>query len=165
MSLIAETQRLEIVSFTPGDTDLLHQLTGNEEVMKFLPKVLTYEETNQMIRKILDHYQIYGYCFWKAVSKSSQELIGIAGLLHQEIDGEVETEISYRTNRQYWNNGYATEAAKACKKYGEDTLGTKRLISIIHPRNASSIRVAQKLGAKKEKSVVFIGEMHDVYVY
>jgi RimJ/RimL family protein N-acetyltransferase len=51
------------------------------------------------------------------VSKAKGEFIGIAGILLQEIENEIETEISYRIDRKYWNNGYATEAAIACLEY------------------------------------------------
>jgi len=165
VSPIVETRRLEMRKLTADDIDLLHQLTGDREVMKFFPHVLSYDETRQMLDKILDHYERHGHCFWKVLLKTSGDFIGIAGLLHQEIDGEAETEISYRIRREYWNNGYATEAAHACKEYGEGTLGKKRLISLILPRNNASRRVAEKLGARKATSIIFMEEEHDVYCY
>ncbi len=165
MSLIAETQRLQIVSFSSDDTVPLYELTGDADVMKYFPKILSYDETCQMLEKILDHYQRYGHCFWKVIRKPEARFIGIAGILHQEVQGEIEAEISYRIVRKHWNNGYATEAAKACMKYARTTLGKTRLISLIHPDNRPSIRVAEKLGAQKEKSVSFVGTTHDVYIY
>lgn len=162
---ITETPRLKLVEVTDRDTDLIFLLTKNDKVMEFFPNVLSYEETQQMVRKILHQYAEYGYCFWKVLLKPDDHFVGIAGLLHQEIDGEAETEISFRMLPEHWNNGYATEAAKACKEYAETTWGKKRLISVIHPQNHASIRVAHKLGAKRTKSVVFMGEEHGVYVY
>jgi ribosomal-protein-alanine N-acetyltransferase len=148
--ILTETERLKIVSIGMTDTDLLFQLTSNAEVMKFFPKILDYQETSKMICKILDHYKKYGHCFWKLLLKSNEQFIGIAGLLHQDIENQEETEIGYRIVREHWNNGYATEAAHACKKYAQNILGKKRIISLIHPENIASIRVAQKLGAQKE---------------
>lgn len=165
MNVIAATQRLWILGVTIADVDLLFQLTADREVMRFLPDILNYQETKQMVRKILEHYATYGYCYWKILSRTRGEFIGIAGLLHQEIDGNPETEISYRIKPEYWNNGYATEAAQACKEYAEKALGKKRLISIIHPMNNASKRVAQKLGAIKFKTTAFLGKEHEVYVY
>ena len=165
MNLITETQRLKIVEVAINDTNLLYQLTSNEDVMRYFPKILSYHETNQMIHKILDHYKIYGYCFWKVLLKPKDEFVGIAGLLHQEIDDTVETEIAFRIKPEHWNNGYATEAAHAIKDYGEGTLGKKGLISLIHPQNKASKRVAQKLGAQRSITVLFMGYKHEVYVY
>lgn len=165
MNEIAETERLKIVSFDINDTDLLFQLTSNAEVMKFFPKILNHQETVEMISKILEHYKKYGHCFWKLLSKTDELFIGIAGLLHQDIEGQEEIEISYRIIREHWNKGYASEAAQACREYAQNILNKKRLISLILPENIASIRVAQKLGAQKEKSVLFNGKDHDVFVY
>lgn len=163
--MITETSRLKLVKVTAHDSDLVFLLTGNEKVMEFFPNVLSYEETQQMVQKILHHYAEFGYCFWKVLLKPDDQFVGIAGLLRQEIDNETETEISYRILPEHWNNGYATEAAKACKEYAETILKRDRLISLIHPQNHASIRVAHKLGAKRTKSIVFMGKEHDVYVY
>ena len=165
MKLITETARLKLVELTDKDVDSVFLLTRNEKVMKYFPAVLTYEDTQRMVQKILRQYTEYGYCFWKVLLKSSGQFIGIAGLLHQEINTEPETEISYRILPEHWNQGYATEAAIACKKYAETELKKKRLISLIHPQNIASIRVATKLGAKKARSVIFLGEEHGIYVY
>jgi RimJ/RimL family protein N-acetyltransferase len=165
LNLITETERLQIMCFSPDDAKVLYGLTGDTDVMKYFPKILSYVETSQMLRKILDHYEQYGYCFWKVMCKSEAGFIGIAGILHQEIEDNIEAEVSYRIAKKHWNNGYGTEATKACMQYARTVLGKTRLISIIHPENKPSLRVAQKLGAHKEKSVSFIGTIHDVYVY
>jgi len=133
--------------------------------MRYFPAMMNYDETNQMIDKILNQYAKYGYCFWKLLLRDKNEFIGIAGLLHQEIDGNVETEISYRIGPKYWNMGYATEAAQACKEYAEKVLNKKRLISLIHPANNASKRVAEKLGANKSKNIIFMGMEHEIHVY
>ena len=134
-----------------SDADSLFQLTSNLQVMRYFPKALNYVENSQMIEKILDQYEKHGYCFWKLMLRDGTEFIGIAGLLHQVIDGNVETEISYRIKPQYWNFGFATEAAQACKEYAEKVLKKNRLISIIHPENIASKCVVEKLGAKKKE--------------
>lgn len=106
VKVIIETQRLKIVEVTIDDIDLLYQLTGNKDVMRYFPKMLNYDDTRQMTRKILDHYKKYGHCFWKVLLKPKNEFVGITGLLHQEIDGKVETEIAFRIRPEHWNNGY-----------------------------------------------------------
>jgi [ribosomal protein S5]-alanine N-acetyltransferase len=165
VQVITETSRLKLVKVTKDDCGLLFKLTGNDKVMEFFPGVLSYDETREMIQKILNQYDEYGYCFWKVLLKHNDHFVGIAGLLHQDISNVAEVEISYRMLPEHWNKGYGTEAAKACKEYAESVLGKQRLISLIHPQNEASIRVASKLGAEKSKSIVFMGEIHDVYVY
>ena len=141
VSLILETLRLKVVEITIDDIDLLYPLTGNKDVMRYFPKILSYADTKEMIRKILDHYKKYGYCFWKVLLKPKERFVGITGLLHQEIDGKTETEIAFRIKPEHWNNGYATEAANACKDYGQTILRKAGLISLIHPKNNASVSV------------------------
>jgi RimJ/RimL family protein N-acetyltransferase len=164
MEVITKTKRLIIAKFENRDVDLLYQLTSSHQVMKYFPKVLTYAETVQMIEKISAHYDRYGYCFWK-LFLADYTFIGIAGLLHQEIEGNAETEISFRIKPEFWNQGYATEAGQACKTYAETVLNKKCLISIIHPKNIASKSVAEKLGAKKKDTTLFLGTVHELYVY
>jgi len=164
MEIITETKRLIIARFENRDTDLLFQLTSNHQVMKYFPNVLNYAETGKMIERILTQYDKYGYSFWKLLL-GDDTFIGIAGLLRQEIEGNVETEISYRIKPQFWNKGFATEAAQACQEYAENVLNKKGLISLIHPENIASKCVAGKLGAEIKNVTVFLGTKHELYVY
>ncbi len=165
METITKTPRLIITKIDKGDIDLLFQLTGNQQVMKYFPTTLNYPETRRMLDKIRYQYKTYGYSFWKLLLKNSNEFVGIAGLLNQKIDGHAETEISYRILPRYWNRGFATEAARACKEYAETVLNKKRLISIIHPDNFASKRVAKKLGGTEQKITIFFDTEHEVHVY
>jgi [ribosomal protein S5]-alanine N-acetyltransferase len=165
VNLRFSTPRLQVMDFTADDVELLHHVTGDAEVMRHFPKPLSLAETSAMLQKILEHYSIYGYCFWKMVGQSHHDFIGIVGILHQEIEGRIETEVAYRTAKKYWNRGHATEAALGCIRYARESLGKTRLISLIRPENAPSIRVAEKLGARIEKTIAFKGLVHGVYVY
>jgi RimJ/RimL family protein N-acetyltransferase len=165
MKVITKTPRLIIAKINKDDADSLFQLNNNKQVMRFFPKILNYDENRQMVEKILDHYETHGYCFWKLLLRNGKAFIGIAGLLRQEIDGNVETEISYRIKPEYWNCGFATEAAQACKNYAETILRKKKLISIVHPENIASKRIAEKLGAKKTNIATFMDMKHEIYVY
>lgn len=46
--------------------------------------------------------------------------------------------------------GYATEAARAALGFARETLGRKTVVSYIAPANASSIRLATRLGARPD---------------
>ena len=58
-----------------------------------------------------------------------------------EKDKEV-LEIGYLFQRKYWHRGYATEAAKACKKYAFEVLDANEVCSIIIDTNVASQNVA-----------------------
>ena len=51
---------------------------------------------------------------------------------------------------EYQGRGYATEAARLLLPYAFQALDQSRVISLIHPDNAPSRRVAEKLGQRIE---------------
>lgn len=102
---------------------------------------------------------------WAAIEKSNQKLIGYCGLCKIVVDNEPEVEIGYRFAREFWGQGFATEAAIAVRDYGFNTLNLSRLIAIIDPANTRSIRVAEKIGMQYEKDVMLEGYSHPDHVY
>ena len=56
-------------------------------------------------------------------------------------------ELGWALVREHWGNGYATEAAAGARAWAFAELRLESLISIIHPDNTRSIRVAERLGA------------------
>ena len=67
-----------------------------------------------------------------------------------DIEGTEEIEVAYMLHSQFWGRGLATEAARAILKYGFETAGLSRLISVINPGNIASARVAEKIGMRLE---------------
>lgn len=80
------------------------------------------------------------------ILKGSDTLIGLSGLLVQNIDGVAEIEIAYSLLPKYWRQGFALEAALKCKELASSHRLAASLVSIIHIHNIPSQRVAQKLG-------------------
>lgn len=95
--------------------------------------------------------------------KDSNTLIGHAGLLTQKIDGNIELEVAYSLLPNYWKKGYATEAALKCKKVAFEQGYCQKLVALIAPSNTPSIAVAERLGMKKEKRVLFQEVIADLY--
>jgi RimJ/RimL family protein N-acetyltransferase len=59
-------------------------------------------------------------------------------------------EIGWRLRREYWGQGYATEAAAELLDFGFAQAGLDRIVSIRHVDNVRSKRVMDKLGLRFE---------------
>jgi [ribosomal protein S5]-alanine N-acetyltransferase len=155
--IVCETSRLILRKFNENDVESLLSFLGDPEVMRFS---ITGPETRADIQTkylpgCLKRYSRDGLGQWAVIRKSDGICVGECGICIQQVDGEKEFEISYRMRRDCWGNGLATEAARACRDYGFKTAGLRRLISIIEPENAASIRVAEKIGMALEKKASF----------
>ncbi len=91
------------------------------------------------------------------IHKQSGKLVGHAGLLVQEVDGQPELEVAYSILPQYWHQGYATEAARACRDFAFNHRLADSLISIITLTNIASQRVALRNLMKPEKETLYRG--------
>src|SRR5205807_8186859 len=89
--------------------------------------------------------------------RSSETLAGYCGLFHHEVDGKIEIEIGYRLDSAFWNRGLATEAARTVRDHGFRDLKLEYVISLIHPENHPSRRVAEKNGMIQERETTFRG--------
>lgn len=159
------TERLVIRPFIETDKEILISIISNPQVMRFsLKGPITIEKAREQIRdKDISFYEDEDYGMLAVMRKIDNTLIGYAGLLKQEVDGEQKIEISYRLHPNYWKQGFAIEATKAIVDYAFMKLGLKELIAIVDPDNIDSIKVAVKLGMKISKHTVFHGISVAIY--
>ena len=83
------------------------------------------------------------------VLKSTQELIGNCGI-RMKSAGAQEGDIGYELSPKHWNQGYATEAARAIVAFGFLQLKLHRIWSWCIADNVGSAHVLQKLGMRPE---------------
>ena len=91
------------------------------------------------------------------IDKQSNALVGQAGLLVQEVEGEQVLEVGYHVLPQHRMKGYAIEAARACRDHAFEQGFADALVSIIHTENVPSMRVAMANGMRLFRSVDFKG--------
>ena len=156
MNFRLETKRLYIRPFRIDDTHALHQIFGDVRVMARIPSgpSLTLDETRRRVEKIIEWQDKDGLSLWALEHKDSRFLIGDCGLIPVEGQGP-EIEISYDIAYAFWGQGYATEAARACLRYGFEQLNLDRIIGLTYADHTASRRVLQKIGMKYEKSVCY----------
>jgi ribosomal-protein-alanine N-acetyltransferase len=152
---LLETERLRLRPYTGDDLDDLASIVGDAVTMRYYPRPFSREDASSWIERNLRRYTDDGHGLWAMVFTASDEFVGNCGLVKQWVDGREEVEVGWLVARRWWNQGFATEAATACRDYGFDVLGMDRLISMIRPQNVPSRRVAEKIGMSVEKELIW----------
>ena len=144
-----ETPRLYLRLMELSDLDDLLKIFGDPKVMASFNTVpFNREQMENWVQRNIEHQNAHGYGLFSVILKSEGILIGDCGLEHMELEGEPETELGYDFRSEYWNQGFATEAASAVRDYAFDKLNLPRLISLIRVGNAASKRVSEKIGMR-----------------
>ena len=140
-----EAKRLILRPMLETDMDALHLIFTDPKVMAaFDHDPFTREQMGRWLQRNLDHQQEFGYGLFSVILKETGTLIGDCGLEQMESEGAAELGYDFRSD--FWNQGYATEAAMAVRDYAFDVLQLPQLISLIRVGNLASKRVAEKVG-------------------
>ena len=159
-NLKIETERLILRPFTLNDITPSYEMNLDEEVSRYTGDggVVSKAEIERRIKEyVLGDYEKYGYGRFAVELKSTGDFIGFAGLKY--LDNMDEVDLGYRFMSKYWGRGFATESAKASLKYGFETLGLKRIIAMVLPKNTASSHVLEKLGFVFEKEIIEDGQL------
>lgn len=146
--LILETKRLWLRLMGQDDFPELCQILQDPDVMYAYEHAFSEEEVKQWLERQMRRYETDGFGLWAVIQKETGEMIGQAGLTLQDWDGAAVVEVGYLLKKDAWHQGYATEAAVACKEYAFDTLGCSQVYSMIRENKRASQRVAERNGMK-----------------
>lgn len=161
---LLETPRLRLRPMQADDVDALLAIFGDPKVMAaFQTAPFDRAQMMQWVRRNLDHQAAHGYGLFSVVLKANGLLIGDCGLELMELDGTEVAELGYDLRSDYWNQGYATEAAAALRDYAFQQLQLPRLVSLIRVGNLRSRRVAEKIGMRLAGELVRYGHPYWQY--
>jgi [ribosomal protein S5]-alanine N-acetyltransferase len=160
-----ETERLILRPCQMEDLDAFAVICSDPLVMQYIGngQPIDYAATQFLLGWIMDQHATRGFGLLAITLKETQQFLGFCGLIEQTVDEKAQIELGYRLDRGFWGKGIASEAAKAVKYYAHQTLQIAELISIIHPNNIASKRVAQKIGMQYWKKTVFKGHEVDIF--
>ena len=146
MKMILETERLYLREMNQNDFNSLSKILQDEKAMYAYEGAFSNEEVQEWLDRQIARYQKWGFGLWAVILKETDEMIGQCGLTMQPWKETEVLEIGYLFQRLHWHNGYAIEAAEACKKYAFEKLDAKEVCSIIRDTNTASQNVAVRNG-------------------
>jgi RimJ/RimL family protein N-acetyltransferase len=157
-----ETERLRLRPLAPSDFDDYAELTADPEVARYLLRsTFSREQAWRVLTFLMGHWRMRGYGMWAVESKATAGFLGMLGFSNPA--GWPGFELAWTLARRFWGNGYATEGAWAALAYAFTALDKDRVISLIHPDNQASIRVAERLGERLAGRIDLLGEERLVY--
>lgn len=178
-----ESERLILRRIEPTDFEFFARIHADPIVARYLGngKARSIEETHALLETFYETYKSLELGPLAVLRKSDGVLIGRCGLSDMALevntaseklprvwyqrsripsDAHVvfEQELGYTFDRSYWGQGYASEAAARVFEYASSTMPFRRIVSVIHPDNAPSIKIAKKCGARQENNVLQSGQ-------
>jgi RimJ/RimL family protein N-acetyltransferase len=147
-SSMLETPRLVLRRPRDDDREPLYAMNSDPRVMQFFPACLTREENDAMIERIEAHHAKNGFGPLTAELRDTGEFVGLLILMIPPFDAHFTpcVEIGWRFAAAHWNQGLATEGARALMRFGFDELHLEEIVSYAVRDNWASRRVMEKLG-------------------
>jgi len=152
--MIVETKRLILREINVEDAEFVLRLINEPSFVsnigdKDLKNLLDAEQF--ILEGYWTNQERSGYGMFLVELKGGGDPIGSCGLLYRKVLDV--TDIGFAYLPEFWNRGFAYEAAEAIMKYGHSTLGVKKIVGLTSEDNLGSINLLKKLGMDFEKTV------------
>lgn len=159
-----ETKRTVLRPFREGDVEPFASIYSDPEVTRFLGfDEGSFDRSRRELEFWMKTYTRQGHGMLGVIHKEDGSLIGRCGFAKWEWDGVQETELSCVLRRSLWGQGIATETTSALRDFGFGHCGFKRMVSLLHPENTASHRVAEKIGMRFEREAHSITQRLWIY--
>lgn len=149
---VIETERLYLRQWHASDFAVFAEINADPEVMKYFPKLLTPKVSDIIASKCQQLIANQGWGLWavslKDSTKTYDDFIGFVGLndTHADMSFAPAVEIAWRLHKDYWGQGYATEAARAALNFAFTELSLDEVVSFTALINKRSQLVMERLG-------------------
>jgi RimJ/RimL family protein N-acetyltransferase len=146
-----DTPRIRFRRLTIEDVDLLYELDGDPDVMRYLSRDQTPYDVIRDVKLplILRTADLYpGLGRWAGLGCRSGEFLGWFALDVDSPDMACRPELGYRLRRAAWGQGLATEGSRALLEHAFLTVGVDAVFAQTMAVNARSRRVMEKLGLR-----------------
>ena len=160
-----ETERLIIREWEARDYAPYASFVADPDVRRYFQSVLSREESDVLVNKYVEYYQRDGFGLLAVERKSDGALIGDVGIIPivMPIRGTPPVEIGWLLGRQFWGQGYATEAARACLKHGFEVLNYPEICAAVEVEHQASNHVLRKIGLQQGEPFLYDGKVCNWY--
>ncbi len=142
-----QTPRLTLRGWRPDDAEPYAAMLAEPETVRFITRhgqPLDRAQSWSEMAFLVGHWQVLGYGMFVVEERATGAFVGRIGPLHPPHWPALE--IAWGLTRDACGKGYAVEAARAAIDWTFSTLAVDRIVSIIHPENEPSRRVAERVG-------------------
>jgi ribosomal-protein-alanine N-acetyltransferase len=176
-----ESERLILRRIEQPDFEFFARVHADPLVARYIGtgRARSVQETHALLEAFCETYKDLQLGPLAVLRKSDGVLIGRCGLSDMAVEVQTaseklprvwfqrsqvpsdanvtfEQELGYTFDRAYWGQGFATEAAARVFEYRSSTMPFRRIVSVIHPDNGPSIKIAMKCGARQDDSVIMM---------
>lgn len=146
-----ETERFLLRAFEPGDAADTFRIMGDPRVIRYFGQLpmTAPEEASQRVERIIAAFAEREGIRWAIVDRASGQFTGSCGFWRL-LKPHLRAEIGYELAPEWWGKGVMPEAAGAILAFGFARMGLHSVEAQIHPDNAGSRRVLEKLGFVQE---------------
>ncbi len=152
-----ETERLILRQWREEDREPFSALNADPEVRRHFPSVLTRDQSDSEMDRIVARLAQDGTTFWAVERKSDAAFLGFSGVLRTDagLPFDCDPEIGWRFSRDAWGQGYATESARAAFAFAVERLKPKRVVSFTATTNLKSQAVMNRIGMVRRGDLDF----------
>ncbi len=166
-----ETRRLVLRGFEQADASEAQRLAGDRAIADTTTQIPHPYEDGMAEEWISTHAEDFSKgvaLHFAVVLAATEKLIGAISLMNIEVR-DARAELGYWIGRDYWGNGFGTEAARAVIQHGFDEMQLNRVFAQHFTRNPASGSVLMKAGMRREgllrQHVCKWGVFEDVEIY
>lgn len=143
---IAESERLILRLIRKADFNVMKNIWGNDNVMKYCLGSINDENIHRAIDCYIKNHNLKGFGIYAIVNRENNLFMGVCGFNTSEKEDEIE--LLYHLAEDFWGQGYAFEAAALCIDYIRKNCKGRinRITASAYSENTSSLKILKNLG-------------------
>ena len=164
--VIAETARTRIRKLTPHDAPFVLAILNDPAFVEYVgdKNVRSLDDARHYIVTVpMASYERYGFGHYLVELRTTHVPIGLCSLVRRDWLDDVD--IGFAFLAAYRRRGYAYEASIAVLDCARHTFGLARIVAIVHPTNAASIALLEKLGFAHSRMTSAPGDSKQLAVF